>query len=93
MTSVTNFFSHWLYYQHFTMKSSVEIIKTPNTKWSDLLETKLQIIDLFNNTYKNNCQPNWGLIDKGKNTILKKKRTILNKECIFYLCINKRKRS
>ena len=65
------------------MKSSVEIIKTPNTKWSDLLETKLQIIDLFNNTYKNNCQPNWGLIDKGKNTILKKKEQYWIKNVYF----------
>ena len=65
------------------MKSSVEIIKTSNTKWSDLLETKLQIIDLFNNTYKNNCQPNWGLIDKGKNTILKKKEQYWIKNVYF----------
>ena len=49
------------------MKSSLERINAPNTKRSELLETKLRIIDLFNNTYENNCQPNRGLVDKGRN--------------------------
>ena len=48
-------FSHQLCYQHFTTKSSLERINTLNTKRLELLETKLQIIDLFNNTYENNC--------------------------------------
>ena len=40
------------------MKSSLERINTSNTKRSELLKTKLRIIDLFNNAYENNCQPN-----------------------------------
>ena len=58
------------------MKSSLERINTPNTKRSELLETKLRIIDLFNNTYENNCQPNRGLVDKRRNKILKKEHNI-----------------
>ena len=48
-------FSRRLCYQHFTTKSSLERINTLNTKRLELLETKLRIIDLFNNTYENNC--------------------------------------
>ena len=40
------------------------------------LETKLWIIDSFNNTYENDCRPNRSLVDKGKNTILKKEHNI-----------------
>ena len=69
-------FSHRLCYQHFAMKSSLERINTPNTKRSELSETKLRIMDLFNNTYENNCQPNRSLVDKIKNTILKKEHSI-----------------
>ena len=57
------------------MKSSLERINIPNTKRSELLETKLWIIDLFN-IYENKCRPNWGLVDKEKNTILKKENSI-----------------
>ena len=40
------------------------------------LETKLRIIDSFNNTYENDGRPNRSLVDKGKNTILKKEHNI-----------------
>ena len=53
------------------MKSSLERFNTPNTKRSELLETKLRIINSLDN-YENNCRPNRGLVDKGKNTVLKK---------------------
>ena len=43
---------------------------------SELLEIKLQIINLFNNTCEKNCQLNRGLVDKGKNKILKKDHNI-----------------
>ena len=47
------------------MKSSLERFNTPNTKRSELLETKLRIINSLDN-YENNCRPNRGLVDKGK---------------------------
>ena len=55
---LSTIYSHQLCYQHFTMKSSLERINIPNTKRSELLETKLQIIDLFNDIYENKCRPN-----------------------------------
>ena len=73
---LSTIYSHQLCYQHFTMKSSLERINIPNTKRSELLETKLQIIDLFNDIYENKCRPNWGLVDKEKNRILKKENNI-----------------
>ena len=68
--------SHRLCYQHFTVKPSLGRINTPNTKRSEILETKLRIVDLFNNTYENNCQPNRGLLKNTKYTILKNERNI-----------------
>ena len=67
-TSCQLFFSHRLCYQHFTVKSSLERIIIPNTNCSELSETKLRIINLFNN--------NRALVDKRNNTILKKEHKI-----------------
>ena len=67
-TSCQLFFFHRLCYQHFTVKSSLERIIIPNTNYSELSETKLRIINLFNN--------NRALVDKRNNTILKKEHKI-----------------